>query len=129
MIEIEMRHDDVAHVARVEAESGDLAEGGELFTEVGVDEREEEPAEPGPRRVHVAKTESRVEQDQTFVGLNEQAVAGEVPAPHETRRARVHEQTSERTGGDAVQMVDGGHASRTASEIPRQKPARLNALW
>src|SRR3954451_262212 len=104
VIEVEVAHDDVAHVARIEAERRDLPHRRHLLAKLGAGEREKDAAQARARRGDVAEAKAGVDEHEGAAGLDEQTMAGETRA--QTSRAPVHEVAAERTARDAVEMMN-----------------------
>src|SRR5690606_35287492 len=60
VIEVEVRENDVAHVARRKTERLDLADRGHLLAEIRLEQGDEEATQPRPRRGNVAQAEAGV---------------------------------------------------------------------
>ena len=77
MIEVEVGEHDVPQVARVEPGRSSCRIAVISWAEVG--QREEEPAQPLARVVHVVRAEAGVDQHQPVGPFDQQAVARERP--------------------------------------------------
>lgn len=125
MIEVEMREDDMAHVARLEAEPFNLTDCRHLFPEFGTDELEEKAAQSALRIGNVAEAEARIDEHETASGFDEQTVARQMPAADDRFGSVVHELAPERTSRDAVQMMN---AHRLAGDSFRAAWTILSAF-
>src|SRR5690606_28896334 len=123
VIEVEVREDDVANVPRVEAEPLDLAHCGQALHEPRPQEREEEAAEPRARIGHVAKPEAGIDEDQTALGLEQEAMAAQLAAADDRARPPIHQASADRTGGDAAQVVDA-HGPTLTGRAPMRRARR-----
>src|SRR5207253_8812880 len=99
---------DVGDFPRVEAELLDLADRRDLGAKYRAREEQEEPAETARGILDVAQPESRIDEHEAAVSLEEQAVARETRAQGE--RAPVHERTAKRTAGNTVQVMHANHS-------------------
>src|SRR4051812_1483934 len=77
VIRVEVGDHDVADIARVVPEVGDLAYGGFGRIEGGPDQEPRRP-EPSPRRRDVLQTDAGVDEREAVSGLNEQHVTHEL---------------------------------------------------
>ncbi len=75
MIEVEMRHDDMANIGCGEAQPAYLRSSSFLRTELRSVERQEEVGQPFPRSGDVLSAISGIDQDKAVVCLEKQAVA------------------------------------------------------
>ena len=102
VIEIEMRHDDVAHVFSLEAELLHLRERGLGGIELRPDEHLEHARHVG-LALEVACAEAAVDEDQAIaLGLDEQAMADHEPAP----TLRTDQPTGDRAHRGAVEVMN-----------------------
>ena len=104
VVEIEMRHDDVPHVARREAESLDLPDRGQPRVEADVVEHDEERADAPIGVAHVLQAEAGIDEDEPLVGLEEQAVTGELRG--RAAADAVEYGAAERLHQSAIEVVD-----------------------
>ena len=104
VIEIEVREHDVPDVACSIAESLDLADRRQLFSEVGIEQTQKEPTQPLRGSRDIEQAETGIEQHQLGPELDEHASAGELAA--QSTRAAVHQPTAERARRDAIEMMD-----------------------
>lgn len=74
VIEVQVRKQDVTHVAGVKAERLDLAYRGVRLLELGPQQRQEHRVQSRPRRGDVAEPVAGVDEDQLRRGLDQQAV-------------------------------------------------------
>src|SRR5690606_30574824 len=122
VVEVEMGQQDVAYVARVEAETLDLADGGHLLAEGRIHQEEEVRAEPVAGGCDIAQPEPGVDQYQAVGGLDQQAVAGQLAAFEDPCAAVVHEPPAQRAGRNAVEVMDAhGDPQRTECRSSRDR--------
>ena len=130
VVEVEMRRHDVAHIARAEAQIRDLPERRLGDVEPWPHHRVEEESEP-PRLVDILDPEPGVDQDQSVVALDQEAVAAHGRGRQGATGA-AEQLPAARTERPAIEVVDtqgGDPPADLLSHICRQRPPTAPRLF